>query len=366
MTDPMALSDPARILVRCPNWLGDVVMATPALRALRRRFPAAEIVGHLPEKLAPVLRGLGLCDELWPVRSRDGGLKGWREDVARISAGDFDLGLSIPESVSSALLMRLGRVSRVVGFARDPLRRRLLHGVLESPSGWGRRRLVSKERYAMRLMAGVGAESDDLRTSLAVSEEERAGLEGALAEQGVVLGDLTRDRPVVLAPGAGFGEAKCWPAESFAELGDRMASRGRTVVLLGAPGEHARTRAVEKAMVSKAIVFDGVLDLGGLKALMKEARALVANDAGARHVAAAFGVPSVIFFGPTSVAKTADNLERIQVLETEHDCRPCYRRECPIDHRCLRSIGVDEAAAAAERLFAVDLSGPASREGIPR
>jgi heptosyltransferase-2 len=76
---------------------------------------------------------------------------------------------------------------------------------------------------------------------------------------------------------------------------------------------------------------------------------LISNDAGARHVAAAFGVPSVVFFGPTSLAKTAENLAAIEVLETEHECRPCYRRSCPIDHRCLRSIGVDEALAAAGR-----------------
>ena len=85
--------------------------------------------------------------------------------------------------------------------------------------------------------------------------------------------------------------------------------------------------------------------------LMQELNLDVANDAGARHVAAAFGVPSVIFFGPTSVSKTADNLARIEILETEHGCRPCYRRRCPIDHRCLTSIGVEEALAASARAF---------------
>ena len=108
-------------------------------------------------------------------------------------------------------------------------------------------------------------------------------------------------------------------------------------------------QAVGSAMRRSAIILDGTLDVGGLKALLREARALVANDAGARHVAAAFGVPSVIFFGPTSVSKTADNLSKVEVLETEHDCRPCYRRECPIDHRCLRSIGLDEAWQATGR-----------------
>ena len=105
-------------------------------------------------------------------------------------------------------------------------------------------------------------------------------------------------------------------------------------------------------MESRPIVLDGVLSVGGLKSLLRGARVLVANDAGARHVAAAFGVPSVVFFGPTSVAKTADHLAQIQVLESDHDCRPCYRRICPIDHRCLTTIDVDTAEAATERALA--------------
>ena len=124
-------------------------------------------------------------------------------------------------------------------------------------------------------------------------------------------------------------------------------------MLLGGPGEAERVAAVREAMTRDAVVLAGTLDVGALKALLRDTRLLVANDAGTRHVAAAFSVPSVVFFGPTSVAKTADHLDRVTVLESEHACRPCYRRRCPIDHRCLRSIGVEEAwqasAAALDR-----------------
>jgi heptosyltransferase-2 len=341
-----------RILVRCPNWLGDVVMSTPGLLGLRRTYPQAKLVGLLPSALIPLLEGSGLFDELWPLASRDAGLAGWRRDVARIASARFDLGIVIPESISSALMMRLGRVREVLGFARDPIRRSLLHTEIPAPEAWGRRRLVSKERFVLTLLAGLGVEGEAESLCLGVTPAEQQRLAKALTLAGVDPATLSRDRPVLVAPGAGFGEAKCWPAESYAELADRLAARGLPVVLLGAPGEAERIAAVRSRMRCEPIVLAGTLDLGALKALVRGARALVANDAGARHVAAAFGVPSVIFFGPTSVSKTADNLSRIEVLETEHACRPCYRRRCPIDHRCLSSIGVDEAEAASERVLA--------------
>lgn len=347
-----------RIVVRCPNWLGDVVMTTPALRALRRAKPKARIVALLPPPLVPLLEGSEWVDEVWPLASRsESGFRNWWGDRTRIAAERFTLGLAIPESVSSAWLLRVGCVGRVVGFARDPLRRALLHDVLPAPESWGRRRLVSRERFALRLVEAAVPEarsvgSPDLRLALGVTNEEETRLDQALRDEHAERSGWTERPPVVIAPGASFGSAKCWPPESFAALADRVAGRGHPVVLIGAPGESARVRTVSETMKAEATVLDGVLDLGALKVLLRDARALVANDAGARHIAAAFGVPSVIFFGPTSVAKTADNLDRIEVLETAHDCRPCYRRTCPIDHRCLRGIPVEVADAATERALA--------------
>lgn len=344
-----------RIVVRAPNWLGDVVMSTPALRALRRARPRARIVALLPPALVPLLEGAALVDEVWPLASRGaGGLAAWRADRARIAAEAFTLGLAIPESASSAWLLRAAGVRRVTGFARDPARRALLHETLPAPDAWGRRRLVSRERFALTLVEAAVPEArsvgaPDLRLALGVTRAEEARLDAALAREGSSARRLRAAPPVVIAPGASYGEAKCWPAASYAALADRVAAAGTPVVLIGAPGESARVRAVVEGMTRPATVLDGCLDLGALKALLRGARALVANDAGARHVAAAFGVPSVIFFGPTSVAKTADNLGRIEVLEGEHDCRPCYRRACPIDHRCLRSISVEAAHEATVR-----------------
>ncbi len=347
MSSARPVDAPRRILVRGPNWLGDLVMSTPGLRALRLAHPRARIVGLVPAGLAPLLDGSPDLDEVWSPSP--GRLDGLRADARRIAAQRFDLGVAIPESVSSALAMRLGRVARIVGTARDPLRRVLLHDPVPAPSAWGRRRLVSKERFVLHLMAAVGASSSDTRLRLEVTPAEELRLGSLLGELGLGPGRPGVSAPVVIAPGASYGGSKCWPAERFAALADRLVARGESVWLVGTAAERATIDAVRGAMRARPVDLGGRVDLGMLKPLLRDARLLVANDAGARHVAAAFGVPSVIFFGPTAVAKTGEHLAAIEPLETEHACRPCYRRECPIDHRCLVSIGVEEALAAADR-----------------
>ena len=359
----MATAMTERILVRCPNWLGDVVMATPGLRALRHANPDARIVAQLPSGLIPLLEGSGFCDELWPVAPRSAGIRVLSAEARRVAKFRFDRGVLIPESISSALRMRLGRVGKIAGYARDPVRRLLLDQVVQAPREWGRRRLISRERFVTGLMTALGAPTEDLRLSLNVSKDEEARLDEVLAVHDLDLEGLDRDRPVVFAPGASFGASKCWPAVYYAELADRSAARGQRVILLGGPGEGNLLEEVRREMKSKPIVLDASLDLGGLKALLRSTRLLVANDAGTRHIAAAFGIPSVVFLGPTSLEKTADNLDLIEIVEKDHDCRPCYQRTCPIDHRCLRSISVEDADAAMSRaLLRAEGSGSKAAE----
>jgi heptosyltransferase-2 len=338
---------PLKILVRAPNWLGDLVMSTPGFNALRLAHPDAHIVGLVTEPLAALLAGSKDFDEIWTIGSR--GLASIRGAARRIATESFDLGIVIPESISSALMMRWGRVSRVVGYARDPVRRLLLHEIVPAPAEWGRRRLVSKERFVLGLMRSVCAEGKDTRLRLETTLDETDRLGAFLASHELDLERIESKPPVVLAPGASYGDSKCWPVAHYAGFADEMARRGECVVLIGTEAESSRTRRVREAMRSSPVDLTGGLDLGMLKALLSRAKLLVANDAGARHMATAFGVPSVVFFGPTSVAKTDENLESVEVLETEHSCRPCYRRSCPIDHRCLTSIDIPEAIAAADR-----------------
>jgi heptosyltransferase-2 len=308
------------------------------------------------ESLAPVVAGGPWFDAVVPLRSYHAGpIAMLREARGMAADRRFDLGICIPDSWSSLLLMRAAGVKRIVGYERAG-RRALLHEVLEPPVDAGKRLLLARERYALDLVARAGASERGTNLELYTTPEEEARAERVLRENGIDsdLDSQGASGPgfVALAPGASYGSSKQWPTASFARVGDDARAKGLSVVILGAPGEEALGRQVAAAMSGPVTDLCGRLDLGALKAVMRRAQVLVCNDAGARHVAVAFGVPCVVMMGPTSLEKTDCNLERVQVIETEVDCRPCYQRVCPIDHRCMTRLSPEQVSGALERVLA--------------
>jgi len=326
------------ILVRAPNWLGDVVMSTPGLHALRKGFPKARITVQIRPGLEPLLAGSPDVDRVWPVTSYHRGARALLFEATLLHRkARFDLGVCLPDSFSSAALMRLARVRHVVGYRRGG-RTPLLHDGVPPLAEWGPRRMVARERSVLHLIESLGIKADDETTKLFTTPSEEAAVAELFAVSGI---DVDRDLLVGLVPGAAYGPAKRWPAEHFARVADALASAGARSVLIGTAAEASVCAEVAAGMREPVVDLSGRLDTGGLKALVRLLALLVCNDAGARHVAAAFGVPCSVFFGPTSVAKTNANLAAVRVFETQDACRPCYRRECPIDHRCLRGIAPD-------------------------
>jgi heptosyltransferase-2 len=332
-----------RILVRAPNWAGDLVMATPGLRALRAARPGAHIAVHGKAALAPLLAGAPWVDEWIPLASAGRSALALVREGLALRGRRFELGVCLPDSFSSALLMRCAGVGRIVGYATQG-RRALLHVAVAPPRG-----LVPREQHVLGLMAAAGAPARGTHLELFVGDAEERAARAALSASGV-----GPDEPLaLLAPGASYGPAKLWPAASFAAVGDALAADGARVAIVGAPDESPLARAVAAAMRAPAAELAGRLDLGALKAVVRRARVLVCNDAGARHVAVALGVPVVALFGPTSLEKTAWNLERVQPFAAaDVACRPCYLRVCPIDHRCMTRIPAERVAAVARRAFA--------------
>lgn len=339
------------MLVRLPNPLGDVVMATPALRALRRGLPGAEIaVMGLPHHEG-LLHGVESFDVFLPYRGR--GLRALAARVREIRARGFDWAVILPDSPRAALDAFLAGVPRRLGYGRDLLRRRLVNESIEPPRENGRRAPFSMiERY-LRLtrLAGVHDAGSGLELRVHDDAARRAG--ERLAAAGVGAGESV----LLVSPGAAYGASKLWPPAYFARACDEIERRhGLLPVLVPAPSpEEVRiARDVAAAMKERHVALlepDPSLEV--LKALVARARLVLTNDTGPRHVAVALGRPVVVLMGPTDPRHTAHLLERQRVLREDVACSPCGKKTCPIgDHRCMVRLLPERVVRAADELLA--------------
>ena len=329
MTEPAPT--PMRIVVRAPNWLGDVVLSLAAVRDLRRNFPQARI-----EVLArPAVATLyGAVTEVDAVRESHG----VRADAQAI-AGGFDAGVLLTNSFGSALALRMARIPERWGYATDARRLLLTRRAHVLPAVRGR----SQVYYYRAMLAGLGLRvTAEPETALRAPEESLASADRLLGP-----GDW-----VGLNPGAAFGPAKRWPLSRFAAVGDRLArTTGAQVAILGGPSERPSAEAVAAAMGHPARVLAGQTSLADLVGVLARVRVLVTNDSGPMHVASALGTPVAAVFGPTDPGETAP-VGRARLLSEPVHCAPCGLRACPIDHRCMTRVAAERVAEAAEELIA--------------
>jgi heptosyltransferase-2 len=340
-----------RLLVRLPNPLGDAVMATPALRALRQCLPGAEIsvLGLAPHE--GLLRGNQNFDEFVPIRGH-----AWRDVAARareLHSRGYDAALLLPDSARAALDPFAARIPIRIGYARDPLRRALLSDAIDPPREHGQRVAISMiERY-LRIARALGACDAGPELELYVQDDAAQRAEALLARVGVAPGEAI----LLVTPGAAFGASKLWPPEHFARACDELQRRfGLLPVVAPAPNaaEIAIARRVSAAMTERHVVLlepDPSLEV--FVAIAALAALVLTNDTGPRHVAVALGRPVVSLLGPTDPRHTAHLLDRQRVLFEDVACRPCGRSTCPIgDQRCLVRLAPERAVAAAAELLA--------------
>ncbi len=361
MASGSSASEPRRILVALPNWVGDVVLATPALAALRARFASAEIHYLLRRPLEELVDGCGWHDGVtyWPERRRGlGGLLG----LARaLGALRFDVALLFPNSLRSALIAWLARVPRRVGYARDG-RGLLLTDRLKPLRRGGAFVPTPITPYYSEIARRIGCPVADERLRLGVSEAQDAGGARVLRQHGLDGGEPF----AALNPGAAFGVAKCWPAERFAELADLIADElSLRCVLVGSPPEaDLLTGIASRAKSRPTPLLNPGTTLGTLKGVLRRARLLVCNDTGPRHYGNALRVPTVTIFGPTHQEWTRTSVESEARIQKVVDCGPCQLPQCPLDHRCMTEISPREALEAARALLVASDDRGAARRGL--
>ena len=338
------------VVVRMPNWIGDAVMATPALRALRRAAPAATICALATRPVRRLLERNHTVDRWIDVerRGRHRGVRGWLRLVREIRSVAPTTMIVLPHSFSSGLLALASGAPRRVGF-HTAERGWMLSVTPRAPQENGRRRPRPMTEHYLDLLGAIGVPADGEQLELTRHEEEDARAAQLLSDLGLAAGEPY----CAVNPGASFGASKFWTVDAFAETIDRVEREfgWRTIVLCG-PGEESLAAQIAAAATAAIDTSRSVVPLELLKPLLAGARLLVTTDTGPRHIATAMRVPTVVVMGPTDPRYTASNLELTRVLRVDVECGPCHRKVCPLDHRCMTQLTPSMALEAARDVLA--------------
>jgi heptosyltransferase-2 len=337
------MSDPGRIVVRAPNWLGDAVMALPAMGGIRRVYSGKTVILAARASIAPLFK------EITPAAPDEIAILDADREVAQLRALRADAIILLPNSFGSAWVAKRAGIGERWGYRASGRGLLLTRGV-SRPRG-----RVHQVEYYAALARGLGfdapeGERPSLSASAASLERADRLLASAPAGSGFSRKIDAARTIVVFAPGAAYGHAKRWPPDRVAQVITRLSAEGVTSVLVGARDDRESGRAIESSLPAGARMVNliGRTSLGELIGVIARAAAFVSNDSGAMHIAAALDVPLTAMFGPTDERVTAP-AGAADVIVRDVFCRPCMLRECPIDHRCMKRIDVDSVYASVAR-----------------
>jgi heptosyltransferase-2 len=343
-----------RVVVRGTNWVGDAVLTIPALRELRRLLPSAHITLATRSCARGLFADADFLDDLlvYDRGARDFGavLRQTREWRRR----SFDLAILFQNAFEAGLIARAAGVPLRLGYATDGRRALLTHPLPVPP--WHAERhevyyYLNIVAELERLLDGASTVDDhEPRFALKVSAARRSQALELLRAEGAVAGDGRA--MVALCPGSTNSRAKRWPAERYAALADLLIERaGAQVLLIGSRDEEEVSREVARRMRGRAVVLTGRTELAQAVAVLSLADALVTNDTGPAHIAAALERPTLVIFGPTIPTTTRPYSPLAEIIRRPPDCAPCMLRDCPIDHRCMTAITPEEVYARTVRLL---------------
>jgi heptosyltransferase-2 len=342
-----------KIAIFLPNWIGDVVMATPALRALRQHFPDAGLIGVVRPYVADVLQGAPWLDREIYLDTKGSLLHRWPIAAAQLRRERPDLAVLFPNSFRTGLVAWLGGCRRIAGYRRYG-RGWLLSTALEPTRDHAGRLKpcpIIDTYNALAYVLGCPDPGYCMELFTTAADEHVADI---VWEHG---GFATYPEVICLNPGAAFGSAKYWDLEHFARLAQDLAdARGSGVLVLCGPQEAALARNIARLAnrlgVHALADIAPKLSLGLSKALIRRVDLLITTDSGPRHFAAAFNRPVITLFGPTHIPWTETYYTKAVHLQKKVDCGPCQLRVCPLDHRCMKLLGPQEVYAAATQLLA--------------
>jgi len=341
-----------KILIRSPNWVGDVVMATPAFRCIREHFPDARISILLKPYVKLILKDSPWFDDIIEYTNDiqligKGCIKYWSLSK-KLQRERFDSGFIFPNSFSTALMFRLAHVKKRIGYLRDA-RGWLLTDGLKRKMENGKFVPTYMADYYLELCYLAGCNKSPNNLELFFSKDDEDRLDAILSKHNIP----EKEHTILINPGAAYGSSKCWTANGFAETADKLNNKFDCNVIIVSGKKEAELAAdIEKTAKTKIYnIADDNVTLDLLKPLIKKCSLLLTVDSGPRHFAVAFKTPTVVLMGPTDPRYTQTDRENGIVVRNEMECGPCHKKICPVDHKCMESISPQQVFDACEKVL---------------
>lgn len=335
-----------RILVRGTNWIGDSIMALPALSAIRKTYPEAIISVLVKPWVADIYRLCPYVDNviLYERPGIHDGMGGILRLVRGIKAKNFQLAVCLQNAIEAAIITWLAGIPLRAGYDSDGRGFLLTHAVRRT----GAIKKVHQADYYLAMVRALGCADSESGPYLRISAEDDGSAERLLHNYDIEAGSLL----IGLAPCATYGPAKKWFPERFAALADRLKEEFQAqIILFGSDADRETTRAVQQAAGHPLIDLAGITNLRTAIALIARCGLFVSNDSGLMHVAGALNVPTIAIFGSTNPVTTAPLGEKSVIIYKGVDCSPCLKETCPTDFRCMEMIETDEVYNAARNLL---------------
>ncbi|MGR3951762.1 MAG: lipopolysaccharide heptosyltransferase II [Chlamydia sp.] len=350
--DPKEISS---LIIRCPNWIGDAVMATPLLQELRTLFPHARFTGVSHQTIADLYQESPFFDDFISVsRKKEEKRAANSQFISQLQKIKPDLGILLTNSFSSAWLLYRGKVAQRLGFTGRMRRPFLTHPV---PKRLDESACHDVEQYRKLLKPIIGSSPDSKspQMRLSVSFNEKIAMKQLLEKNFSTTSDY--HRIILINPGAAYGSAKCWPLPSFRAVIELLLEEKKNrIFILGDQSMLQLGRDVTHGFPPSVQNLAGKTALRELMALISLANVTLSNDSGPMHIASALDRPLVALFGSTDPYRTGP-FNGGKVLYKQTLCSPCYLRKCPIDFRCMTAISVHEVHQALTDLFMKEKRG---------
>ena len=334
---PLNLSDIKRLLIRSTNWIGDAVMTTPAVRAIRKNFPDARISILTKPWVAPVFSNSPYVDNLliYGDAGKHKGLSGKLRLARELKEYRFDAAILLQNAFEAALITFFAGIPCRIGYNTDARAFLLTHSVPCTPQI----KKMHQTGYYLGILQGIGLKTDGLGLDLVVDKKYQKRAAEILEEHGISMSD----RLVGINPSATFGPAKQWFPERYAGLSDKIHEiLGARILLFGGPGDRELGRKISKMMKYPPVDLCGKTDLEEAIALISICNLFITNDSGLMHVAAALDIPLIAIFGSTNPVTTGPKGLNSRIVRIPVECSPCLKPKCPKGHlKCMDQIDVN-------------------------